>query len=55
MNNGNQFTVFCPQCDSEIGGGDHEHALFIANEHERKSIGQHKPEIIGKQPAPKRN
>ena len=55
MSDGNQFTVFCPQCDIEIGGGDHEQAIRIANEHEKKSIGQHKPEIIGKQPPPKRS
>jgi hypothetical protein len=50
-----QFTVFCPQCDIEIGGGNHDDAIRIANEHERKSIGQHKPEIIGKQSQPKRS
>jgi hypothetical protein len=54
MNDGQKFTVFCPQCEIDIGSGDHEAALRIANEHEKKTIGQHKPELIGKQPPSRR-
>ena len=46
MSNGHEFNVYCPQCDADIGSGDQAHALRIAQEHEKKSIGQHKPEIV---------